>query len=222
MRALVLGAAWAPGADGFYAGLARDSDFVIAADAAAERLLAAGVEPDLAVGDFDSSRVGALERLAGAGIETLVFPAVKDVTDLEIAARAAREAGATSVVVSGAFRDRRYHTLAALGVLARLADLVGTGVEPDMTLHALDAAARPTLFLALAPGTLVSLIAPLGVASGVTLRGFAYPLEDARLEPLAGLGVSNVTAGARQSVAVGGGGVLVIVDGGKADDADQA
>ena len=210
MKALVVGAAWAPDRDAFYASLAAEHELVVAADAAAERLVALGVKPDLAVGDFDSAEPGAVERLRAAGIRVRESPAAKDATDLDLAADAARAAGATSVTVTGAFRARIDHTLAAFGTLARLADLDASAAEPDLRAWVLDGAARPTLALSLTPGTLVSAFSMAGTATGVTLRGFRYPLEGARLEPMSGLGVSNVADAPAQSAMVSAGTLLVL------------
>jgi len=213
VRALIVGAAWAPGADSFYAGLAADHDLVVAADAAAEQLLDIGVKPDVAIGDFDSALPGAIERLKATGVRVRAFPTSKDATDLDLAADATRAAGATSVTITGAFRARLDHTLAALGTLGRLADLSAVAVEPDLRMWVADGETRPTLTLALVPGTVVSILAIGGAALGVTLRGFSYPLEDARLEPVSGLGVSNVADAASQTVALSAGTLLVVVSG---------
>jgi thiamine pyrophosphokinase len=211
VRALVVGAAWAPGADAFYADLAADHDLVVAADAAAERLARAGATVDIAVGDFDSADPGAVDRLTSAGIDVRVFPAAKDVTDLELAVEAARTCGASTLTITGAFRARLDHTLAALGTLARCADLEATAVEPDLRLWVVDGREMPAVPLALPTGTTVSLLAIGGAASGVSLLGFRYPLRDARLEAVSGLGVSNVAEGDVQAVMVAEGTVLVVV-----------
>jgi thiamine pyrophosphokinase len=207
---LVVGAAWAPGRDDFYAALAARHDLVIAADAAAERLQASGVMPDLAVGDFDSAQPGAPRRLREAGVMVREFPAAKDETDLDLAADEARAAGATSVTLTGAFRDRLDHTLAALGALGRLADLEAVAVEPDLRIWTLSGTARPSLELALAPRTVVSAFSLDGTATGVSLRGFRYPLEDAVLEPMSGFGVSNVVEASTQRAGLKTGTLLLM------------
>jgi thiamine pyrophosphokinase len=210
MRVLVVGAAWAPGERSFYAGLAAHHDLVIAADAAAEWLLAEGVRPDVAVGDFDSASPGAVARLQAAGVRVTTYPRTKDDTDLQLAVRTARAAGATAVTLTGAFRARIDHTLAAVGLLAGLADLAGTVVEPDMRAWVADGVGCRELALDLLPGTVVSVLAVGGVAEGVTLGGFRYPLQDAALDPLSGLGVSNVVTAPVQSVRVSHGTLLVV------------
>ena len=210
MKALVIGACWADGADDFYAALAADHELVVAADAAAERLLALGTAPDIACGDFDSAEPGAAERLEDAGVAVRTYAAEKDETDLDLALDAARAAGATSVTFTGAFRGRLDHTLAALGTMAAAADLAATAIEPDLHIWVVDGAACPVLELALAPGTLVSVVAFGTPPTGVTLSGMRYPLAGATLSPLSGLGVSNVAEGSTQIVTLSTGTLLVL------------
>jgi thiamine pyrophosphokinase len=210
MRALVVGAVPVPDNEAFYVALARTGDLVVAADAAAEWLLALGVRPDVAVGDFDSARPGAVERLETQGIPVVAFPAEKDETDLELAVAEARARGATGITLTAAFADRLDHTLAALGVLARAADLLGEAREPHMTGWALDGSVRPSLEVRLPAGSLLSVFAILGPVRGVSLDGLAYPLEHSMLEPLSGLGVSNVVSGPVVRVSVAEGTLVVL------------
>ena len=210
MRALVVGAAAKLGNEAFYVGLAAGHDLVVAADAAGEMLLAAGVRPDLVVGDFDSSAPGAADRLRSAGITVESHPERKDATDLDLAALAARARGATALTLTAAFAQRVDHTLAAFGTLLRCADLGAEAVEPDMHAWIADSAFRPSVELTVTEGTTVSLLAIAGRAEHVTLTGFEYPLTDATLDPLSGLGVSNVVLSAAPRVDVASGTVLVI------------
>ena len=210
MRALIVGAAPRPGSGTFYAALASAHDLIVAADAAGETLLNAGVRPDLVVGDFDSSQPGAAERLRHAGIRLEMHPERKDVTDLDLAALAARAQGADAITFTAAFSHRLDHTLAAFGTMARCADLAAEAVEPDMHAWVVDSVHRPSVELPVTKGTTVSVLALGGRAERVTLTGFEYPLLDAALEPLSSLGVSNVARGASLRAEVLGGTVLVI------------
>jgi thiamine pyrophosphokinase len=211
MRVLVAGAApWAQAPASFYADLARDHDLVVAADAAAEWLQGLGVTPDLAVGDFDSALDGAPERLAAAGVALRMVSADKDYTDLDLAVAEARAAGATSLTITAAFSARLDHTLAALGLLARTADLDGEAREPGLTVWALDGGSRRSLELPLESGALVSLAALLGPARGVTVTGTAYPLRDSEVPPVSGLGVSNKVVSPPARVSVASGSLLVL------------
>lgn len=210
MRALVVGAAPHPGEDAFYAALGRDHDLVVAADAAGEWLIGLGIVPDVVVGDFDSALPGAGERLVGAGSRVIRHPARKDETDLALAVAEARDAGASALTLTAAFSARLDHTLAAIGALARAAAIEAQAREPDMTIRTVRSPERPVLELALDRGTLVSVFAVLGPAEGVTLEGFAYPLAGAHLEPMAGLGVSNVLESPMGRIRIEHGTLLVV------------
>jgi thiamine pyrophosphokinase len=210
VRALVVGAAPRSGSETFYSALAREHEVVVAADAAGEWLLDLGLTPDLVVGDFDSSGPDAIERLAAAHVPMRRYPSAKDATDLELAVAAAREFGVTGLTLTAAFSCRLDHTLAALGVLARGADLHATLREPDLTGWALSGGVHGHLELPLERDSLVSVVAVLGAAYGVTVRGMRYRLSDADLAPLAGLGVSNVVVELPASVTVESGSLVVL------------
>jgi len=106
-----LDAAW-PGWDD---GLA----FVVAADGGARHAAGLGVRLDRWVGDGDSLPAAALEELRAAGIPVELVTAEKDETDTELALRAALDAGATDIVILGAFGGPRLdHALANAGLLA--------------------------------------------------------------------------------------------------------
>jgi len=206
--ALVVGAAPRPAEEAFYRALLADAPLVVAADAAGEWCTALGRTPEIVVGDFDSSATGAPGRLRGLGVDVRSVPAHKDVSDLDLAVAAAREQGAREVVLTAAFSARLDHTLAAFGTLAASADVLGEAREPDFVAWALDAIARPSLRLAVAPGTLVSVFA-VGPARGVTLEGFEYPLRDAPLDALSTLGLSNVAAAEHVVLSVASGCLIV-------------
>ena len=69
-----------------------------------------------------------------------------------------------------------------------------------------------TVALDIPPGTTFSVLALHGPATGVTVGGARWPLTDHTLEPLVGLGVSNI-AEAAVTVTVTDGIVTVVVPG---------
>lgn len=206
---LIVGAAPAAGADHFYRALLASAEKVVACDAAGEWCCALGRIPDIAVGDFDSATLGAAERLRGVGVDVRVYPREKDETDLDLALRAARETGCQKVVFTAAFTLRLDHTLAAVGTLLRASDMEVSVQEPGFFGVLADAAACPSVSFSTAPGQTVSVIA-LRAASGVSLTGLAYPLDNADLDLLSSLGVSNTASGGHVSVTLAEGTVLVL------------
>ncbi|MBA4370593.1 MAG: thiamine diphosphokinase [Coriobacteriaceae bacterium] len=191
MKACVVGAVAAADSDAFYSSLLSSVELVVAADGGAALCRRLGVKPHLVVGDLDSLDPLEVAALEAAPIPIERHPRAKDRTDLDLAVEAARRLGADHLVVTAAFSARLDHTLAALGCLLDAADLLAEAREPGWSAWALDATTRPDLTLRGAEGTLVSILSPEG-ADGVTLKGFAFPPRDSRLDPLSGLGVSNV------------------------------
>ncbi|MBN9045643.1 MAG: thiamine diphosphokinase [Rhizobiales bacterium] len=78
---------------------------VLAADSGIRHAAALGVEPELWLGDFDSSSNGLRTRYAHVPQKT--FPRAKDMTDGELAVDEAYARGATRVILCGAFGGRR-------------------------------------------------------------------------------------------------------------------
>lgn len=95
----------------------EDVDLVVAADSGLDLASAAGVEPDLVVGDMDSLSDRSL--LEAYGDRVTVFPADKDETDTEIGLRFLRERGAGRVIVAGGGGGRLAHLLGLLALFER-------------------------------------------------------------------------------------------------------
>src|SRR4051812_12235708 len=92
---------------------ARSIPLLVAVDGGLKLLRRAGLEPDFAVGDWDSLSPG---RPAAAlrGILHFTLPRDKDRSDLYYACRAAIAAGANDLVCLGVTGGRPDHQLAAL------------------------------------------------------------------------------------------------------------
>ncbi len=208
-RALIVGAAPVAGEEAFYRRILADARYVVAADAAGEWCAGLGRVPDVTVGDFDSSLDGAQERLVALGSGIVEFPGVKDRSDLDEAVAEARARGAESIVFTAAFTCRFDHTLAAFGCVARAKDLRPRVSEPGWEAWLLDSSARPALCVIVDAGTTFSVISLFG-AEGVSIGGGEYALENAPLEPLSSLGLSNVATESELRFTVGKGSILVI------------
>jgi thiamine pyrophosphokinase len=209
-KVLVVGAAPAPGLSDAYLGWIRAAEYVIAADAGAALCRAAGRACDLCVGDFDSLDAETGRWLAASRIPLLRFPAEKDASDLDLAVDAARRSGAVALEICAAFHGRIDHTIASFGTLLHAADLEARAVEPEFTAYALDARTRPTLRLAEAPGTTISLFAA-DPDTTLTVTGVKYPLHSAVLPRYSSLGLSNEAHDAVQLVEISKGRAWCVV-----------
>ena len=189
---------------------AAAADLVIAADGAADALLAAGCRPALVVGDLDSLRPATLALLEEAGVPIERHPAEKDATDGELALRAALAHGATVIRVAGAFGGPRIdHSIAILTLLAlpALEQIDIALITPTDTVRLVRGPA--THRLTGSPGDIASLIPLSGRVSGVTTTGLRYPLTDATLERGPTIGTSNELV-APEGVITVGAGVLIV------------
>ena len=165
---------------------------IIAADSGTDVALAAGIEPDIVIGDLDSISAAGL-RWARAHARVEEHPADKDSTDTQLALRAAADLNPDRLIVLSGGGDRLDHVMAVLGALAssELTSIpVIDAVIAGHQIRILHGPGRTTV--AVAPGSGVSVMSLAGIATGVHLSGTRWELAGIDLEPLSGLGVSNV------------------------------
>ena len=210
---LVVGGSPERPAPGLVRRLAAQTSALFVCDGGADACAAAGVAPDVLVGDNDSISAGALRLTREACAAEVGFPMDKDSVDLRLAVRVAREMcpGLERLTFTGVSGGRPDHALAVFGVLARTAALAPVVEEDSFELHVL---APEGLATWTAPdgylGRTLSVIAPMGPAC-VTERGMRWDVDHARLEALDDLGVSNVVERTGASVEVHEGVAFVIV-----------
>jgi thiamine pyrophosphokinase len=162
---------------------AQSADIVIAADAGLDRLLAVGVEPDFAVGDFDSAT-----RLEEFGRERR-HAASEEETDCDKLLSLARELGFGSVTLASLEGDQLDHMLATLHSASKSPLAVRAALRTGVgwILNAGD-----EVNVATRPGRRVSLL-PLEEVVGASLSGVKWPLADEPLHPSGRSGISNVS-----------------------------
>lgn len=157
---------------------------VICADKGFDHALAAGITPDIVVGDFDSSGLSTPD-----GIECIRVSPIKDDTDAMLAANTAIERGCTELRFLCALGGRFDHTFANVQMLEHLhrrgitAVLYG-GDEKIALLHQGDTVRIPKF------KGFVSLFSYTDTAT-VTEYGMKYEIVRYRLDNRFPLGVSN-------------------------------
>lgn len=194
----------APGAElGRFANLMGAAELLIAADGGARHLLARGMLPRVAVGDFDSLEPELLAQLRERGVELQEYPVHKSETDLELALLLAVGHGAASIRVLAALGGRADQHLANLQLLTHpaLAPVDVRLLQDDWEIFAIRGEAR----LEGTTGDLVSLLPMTDEVNGIVTDGLFYPLlrETLRLGPARG--VSNVLTGPSASVHIDSG-----------------
>ena len=203
--------------DAVWPGWLRPDPLVIAADGGARHAAGLGLRIDRWVGDGDSLGEAGLEALVAAGVPVDRARIDKDESDTELALHFAIAAGATEIVVLGAFGGTRVdHALANVMLLA-MPELAGIDAR------LLGVGARVRLLSAVGPGReprsvqlegrvgdLVTLL-PLGDdVGGVTTSGLRYPLSDETLLVGRARGLSNVRTSGSASVRIGSGRLLIV------------
>ena len=186
------------------AGSLREGDLLIASDSGYIPLLAAGITPDLIIGDFDSA---AKPDFSG---EVITLPVVKDDTDVGFAVKEGFRRGYCNfVIIGGLGGSRLSHTLANIQLLSYVrsrggkAELVRGGTRAFIIDggYAFGAEERGSL----------SLFA-LSESAEVRIAGTLYDGENITLTRSFPLGVSNAFGGAAGRVEVRSGEVLAVVE----------
>lgn len=179
-------------------------DFVIAADGGLRHTQALGIRPDAILGDFDS--LGYIPQ------DSRVFPVEKDDTDMMLAIRLGLERGYREFHLYGAMDGPRLdHTLANLQSLSYLSRHGAFGYLIGRDYIATCLQNGKLTFPPEAEGIL-SIFCNGADASGVTLRGLQYPLENDSLTAHFPLGVSNHFIGQTATVEVAQGNLICLWD----------
>jgi thiamine pyrophosphokinase len=170
----------------------RSDDVLIAADGGAAYCMAIGILPTAVVGDFDSLSTDEQKTLQDAKVDLIRYPARKDQTDLELALWYAVERGADEILVFGALGARWDMTVANVLLLAapELKNVAVRLIDGRQEISLLRG--QGELKFQGKKGDTLSLIPLGGNASGVSLLGLEYPLEDGMLKFGSSRGISNV------------------------------
>ena len=179
-------------------------DYVIAADRGFDSLMAYGVTPDLAVGDFDS--LGHSPNHPNV----IQLPAEKDDTDMVFALRKGLELGYRRFILLGGVGGRLEHTLGNLQLLDWLTTHGAQGfLAGEKTAATCIRDGAQLTFPASMTGYL-SVFCNSGTAEGVTLTDLKYPLSGHTLTGAFPLGVSNQFLGKPSQVSVEKGSLLLL------------
>lgn len=206
----------------------QQAPYVIAADGGAARALAAGLRPDLVLGDGDSLTDSVRQHLRDLGVEVRLVAADKDESDTELCLLAARERGAGRVSIVGALGGPRpEHSIANLLLLAdpRFDEMDLEIVVPDARLVRIGRADQAgELHIEGQAGDYVSLLPLAGRVVGVSTHGLRFPLRGETLEVGPARGLSNELQGSSARVTTERGCLLVVhtTGSGRAPDPEEA
>ena len=166
--------------------LARENSLVIAADGGARHAVRLGLTVTQWVGDFDSSDGIILDA------PRQTFPAEKDSTDLELAVLSAKNLGATSATILGAFGGRFDHAL-GIALLAAKETKNGFAINLESGFEAAWIIINQHN-IPLEKNQTFSVLA-LENCTGLRIQNAKWNLENAMLGFGSSLGISNITFG---------------------------
>ena len=199
----------APDSPGLIQTVAGRADLVVAADGGARYALDAGVIPDLVVGDMDSLGEDLAREVERRGASLERHLVRKDKMDGHLAVLAARERGATVADLLCA-AGGRFGALFAVPHILLAAERIGLRSTVVADWGRMFVIETGSLTMEGVPRDSVSIFPLSGQATGVTLEGLAYPLEDARLEPGDTLGFHNELISREGRVSVREGALLIV------------
>lgn len=179
-------------------------DYVLSADGGLVHTEKLGLTPDEILGDFDS--LGYVPESAA------VFPVEKDDTDAMLAVRRGLELGYREFLLYGSLDGPRLdHTVANFQTLQFLADHGATGYLIGNT-HIVTVVKNGAISFPASARGIISVFCMGAEATGVTVEGLHYALENGALSAGFPLGVSNHFVGKQASVRVEDGSLLVIYE----------
>lgn len=188
---------------------AAQAEKIYCADRGAQWAYAAGITPDLVVGDLDSVNDQTVDRLEAENIRIVRYPEEKDMTDTQIAIEFAVSEGARSITLLGALGGRIDHSLANIGLMT---SYHRRGVRiAIMDINTAMFVGERTITFRAVKGSTVSLFP---IEEGVRVlksEGLYYPLNDVVVPMDGTLCVSNHMTSDRVLLDVRNGALLLIV-----------
>ena len=187
----------------------REGDWLVGVDRGALFLVRNGLSPRLSIGDFDSVTAEEMAEIERHSLDVSACdPVMKDLTDTEMALTWAIGQKPREIVLLGVLGSRFDHTLANV-------HLLGKSLQKGVSCRIVDERNEIRLVnshceLSQDQFTHVSLLPLTMEVTGITLRGFMYPLEEATLRIGDTLGISNVLVEQTGTIDVRTGQLLVI------------
>ena len=155
----------------------------------------AGLSVDYILGDFDSLPAGILDKYKEKEVLLRTYPPEKDYTDTHLALLWAVEEGAKHVTIIGGMGTRFDHSFANIGLLSMLLEkgIKGEILDPHNRIFMMDKEHSGVVKIKKNRDKkeYISLIPYTEKVTGITLKGFQYPLQNETLTIGISRGISN-------------------------------
>lgn len=179
-----------------------DDSYIICADSGYDKALAAGVTPQLVIGDFDS-----IEAVP-VGVKVIKAPTHKDDTDTMLAIKTAISEGYRDITLLSAFSGRMDHSIANLSALCYMSE---QGIKARISGDSCSAYYVKESELTLKPqnGRYLSVFSDTD-SSVVSIKGAEYEVENFTMKKSFPIGVSNEFTDTDCTITVHSGAVFVL------------
>ena len=179
-------------------------DFILCADGGYDYAEAAGITPDMLIGDLDSITVP-----NDTAIQTLIFPSEKDDTDTGICLQTALDKGFRDILIIGGLGGRLDHTMSNIQLITGKCHLADRIAIRDKS-NSCTVITNGSITLPCIKNQYVSIFSMSEKSTGVTTSGLKYPLTDAVMVYGSTLGTSNEIIDDQATISVTDGRLLVI------------
>ncbi|MBR2527911.1 MAG: thiamine diphosphokinase [Blautia sp.] len=195
-----------------YDNIISEKPFLAAADSGLHFLYTHGIVPDLIMGDFDSVNPEALAWLESRHSDRMIrLNVMKDDTDTQAVVRTCLDRGKKKLALLGGTGSRIDHMLANLSLLLLAREYGGELVLVDSHNRIRLLPHHTVITRDGSFGDYISFFPLNGCVSGLTLKGFVYPLEGKTLTAWDyGLTVSNRLAEETGSITYSEGQLVMI------------
>ncbi len=163
---------------------------IIAVDKGLEALNKINLSPNYIIGDFDSVRKEILEKYNRDDIKIIKLNPEKDYSDTHMALKLAIELKSNEVYIVGALGNRIDHAIANIHVMKEALD-IGIKCKIIDKNNNIELITTGENQVQKTEYKYVSLIPLTTQVTGITLKGFKYPLVNAQLSIGHSIGVSN-------------------------------
>ncbi len=187
-----------------------DFEWVIGVDGGLSILRALNIVPSQLVGDFDS--VNGLDDYLELWPDAVCdrFPSEKDETDAELAIDQMLKKNVDEVVIIGGFGGRLDHLMGNIFLLDRIKHTKAYMIDDLNCLEMIEGPHERTVERDSFFGRYISLVPLDAHIEGVCLKGFKYPLDDAKIAFSETIGISNELSEEKGYISIRSGKALLI------------
>ena len=177
----------------------QKADLVIGVDRAAYWLIAHGITPAAAIGDFDSTSGGEFARIKKTVPIIKTFASNKDFTDTELALQYAIRKKPSEIILYGGSGTRLDHQLGTLHLLERCMRLGISAVFLDET-NEVRVVSRGRTILNKRVGYRYVSVVPITNSIQITLEYFKYNIAKTTIRRGQTIGISNEFTGRQATI----------------------